>query len=355
MAIFFAKVFVLLAQVLSAIGVVTGLMAKTVQEHIPFQVESTVVSTALNVANPTFGLDAAYAQRVDIISRLTVLQASVTAIPTAPQLASQPVHLPTVPPAGYGTGSTMVPSDVWGFLLSPGPRAAGDLLVEAGWTGLNMGSAAVPFPVATSKYFVQYGTWSGSVNPEGPTHGPIFPISAILMSDTLDVFLERESFYTGWTARGDGTWVAAMGDGDFFFATTITSDEFLVLRDGPSPPMSLAGKLLPVWPGILNVTLGSPVALAPGVTIVAAMDGIIISLSGVPTRSNFWQFDDKPSYRNLGALSFFNDDNEQEVVQILGFEQQIYTPKSMSAAAGVKLRTSPGVTGTVTPWHRTVP
>lgn len=353
MAVLFARVFVLLGQVLSSLGVVSSLAQNTTQEHLKYQVENTVVATSLNVGDPTFGLAAIRTFLTTIDAKLDALALDIADIPTTPQLSTNPVILPTTPPTGYGANTGTIADAVWGYLLGPGTAHAGDLLHDAGWAAVNQGFSNIAFPIRNSKYFKYFGSWPNAAGSDGPGAMPIFPLANILPDDTLSSFLERESYYTGWTANEDTTYSVPSGTGDFKFATTITEPEFVVLRDGSGGGPDISDHLPPVWPGVLNVTFGTPIAISTGFTVSEMCDGVIVSISGVPTRANFFQFDDKPNYRNLGALSFFTDDNEQEQQQPLGFESQIYTPRTMFQAAGVKIRTIGGVSGTVTPWHRT--
>src|SRR6185295_18764770 len=97
-------------------------------------------------------------------------------------------------------------------------------------------------------------------------------------------------------------------------------------------------------------TIGTPHALADQLTITAPMDGVSIVIDSTPARLSFWQFDDLRSYRNVGALSFFTDDLDQEPAQSIAFDEGVYTPKHMVRAAGVKIRLTGGVTGTIYPW-----
>ena len=353
MTVLLGRIVVLLNQVLSALGVVSGLAQNTAQEHLKYQIENTVVATSLNVGSPTFGLAALHTLLTTIDAKLDALALDLADIPTGPQLAGSPVTLPTIPPTGYGVDDGTIASAVWGYILGPGTQAAGDLLHDSGWSAVNHSIAGAPALVATSPYFVQFGSWAGNLSPEGPTHGPIFPLANILIDDTLSTFLERESYYTDWAPLYDGTYQTAMGDGDFYYRTTIVPEEFIQLRDSLFSSPAASGLGAPVWPGLANVTLSTPVSIATGLTITEAMDGVIVNLTGVPTRANFFQFDDKPRYRNLGALAFFDDDGELEDSQNLGFEQEIYTPQRMFQAAGVKLRAEGGVSGTVTPWIKT--
>ena len=106
----------------------------------------------------------------------------------------------------------------------------------------------------------------------------------------------------------------------------------------------------PVWPGVANATLGQSVALGPGVTIEAPMDGVIIAITGYRTSEGYWTFDDTRSLRNAGGLAFYDDAGHVESHQNLGFTSAIYSPKGMRRAAGVKIRCAAQIAGTATPW-----
>ena len=107
----------------------------------------------------------------------------------------------------------------------------------------------------------------------------------------------------------------------------------------------------PVWPGLANVTLGTPVALASGVTITTPMDGVIVSITGTdPDFEHYYTYDDLRAYRNVGALVFLDDDGHAESFQPIGFVSAVYCPRSMKRAGAVKMKVGHGLTGTVTPW-----
>jgi len=133
-------------------------------------------------------------------------------------------------------------------------------------------------------------------------------------------------------------------------STALSSDLALVLAaiEALTPATPIATP--PVWPGLAKATLGTPVALATGVTIAEAMDGVIVNIASAPTKQGYFTFDDVRSWRNIGAVSFYSDTGAQEYPQGLGFESALYCPKVMVRAAGVKVRCASGVTGTVTPW-----
>lgn len=106
----------------------------------------------------------------------------------------------------------------------------------------------------------------------------------------------------------------------------------------------------PVWPGLAKVTLGMPHAITTGLTITTPMHGVILAITGAPTKQGYFTFDDARSWRNTGSLSFFDDQGHQEFPQHLGFTSAVYVPKAMAQAAGIKVRAVAGATGTVTPW-----
>jgi hypothetical protein len=133
-------------------------------------------------------------------------------------------------------------------------------------------------------------------------------------------------------------------------STALSDDLALILAAIEAITPATPAPAPPVWPGLAQATLGTPVALATGVTITEAMDGVIVNITGAPTKQGYFTYDDTKSWRNTGSLSFFNDIGAQEYQQYLGFETAIYCPKVMVRAAGVKLHCASGVTGTVTPW-----
>jgi len=106
----------------------------------------------------------------------------------------------------------------------------------------------------------------------------------------------------------------------------------------------------PVWPGIDGVTLGDPVALASQLTIDEPMDGCLVDVTGVDGGVAFYTYGGVKAYRNVGALCFLTDQGDLEDWQLLGREHAIYTPRTMTHAAGLKLFTGHGLVGTVTPW-----
>lgn len=106
----------------------------------------------------------------------------------------------------------------------------------------------------------------------------------------------------------------------------------------------------PVWPGLANVNLGVPVSISESFTVTGPCDGVIIDISSVPTKLGYYWYDTQRSYRNLGSLSFYDDQGHQEYAITLGFTTAVYCPKTMRSAAGCRIRMAAQVVGTVTPW-----
>lgn len=284
------------------------------------------------------------------LANLNLASDDLLAAISAAQQTGSPVTLPSAPSGYGGLDATATGNAVWDTVS---PTTGYDYASMLDWVynaTKNLEKSA-SYIGRRNPYFSISGPWS-SFSHVSPDYNewPNFDITLISPTSTVLGILNASNPGMTWFADPDGQhhssfWAVL---GNYEFHCLVDDAQLYLLKQG------ILGAALaispPVWPGLAAATLGTPVALSTGLTITDVMDGVIVNLSGVPARSNFWQFDDKPSYRNLGALSFFNDDGEQEVVQVLGFEQQIYTPKTMQHAAGVKLRTSPGVSGTLTPW-----
>lgn len=353
MTLLLLRILALAGQILSALGIVTGLVQKTAQEHLAFQIESNTTNTQLAIQNLLYGLDAAYAQRVDIIAKLVALQASVTAIPTTPQLASNPVTLPSSPPAGYGGPAVDdVAYAVWTYVNPNDGQETGADIATAGVMARNFDWLEVGLPSLNNMPWLVSYPWA-SQSPPVRTHGIVDPpdASTILPTDaTATDWLNRIGGSPGYYTTFDQYPRHYDGTSGTYWTLLMTQEDFERLRALVSP---IVADTLPLWPGLAAATPSASHAIAPGLTITEPMDGVIVRLTGLPTKSSFYTFDDINSYRSIGALSFFTDDGEQELAQSLGFTSAIYTPKTMVRAAGVKLRAIGGVSGTVVPWIKT--
>jgi len=309
-----------------------------------------ITNTQLSLQNLTYGLAAAYDQRVDIISRLTIMQASIDAIPVTPQLDDQPVILPTTPPTGYGAPTSSDIGDaVWSYMIIGSDRTASDTLSFAGNFPINWDHVNGAVIDSTDARWLVGTTMQGLNNIHDIGHYDVnVDYDTIISSDdTILDWLIRVYWDYGvtWAQFDSMCGFHDLTTGAFYYLN-LTEQQFRLMRD--ASPSSLV--LPPLWPGLAAVNLGTPVSLDTGVTIAELMDGVIVTITDQPSRLVFFTFDDANSYRNLGALSFFSDNGDQEPFQPLGFTSAIYCAKTMKRAAGVKLRTSGGVSGTVTPW-----
>lgn len=344
------KVIGTLNTILSLLGLIQGNGAKSAQENVPFHIDTVTSEMWALASDSAVGLAAIKAQLLIIDAHISSVDSSLAASIAGRQSGTTPVILPTTPPAGYGGPSSgTIAYDVWNFVFADGYQA--QIMTEsAGLAAVNLSTIGAMFQTMTTPWYRHGGAWTEAAGPSGYNSDPVFPIASILSTDTLPVFLDRESYYTGWADPiGSGYYSVDDGSGSgFVYVTTITAAEFIVLRDGVTPGAALL--VPPVWPGLPLVTLGTPVALSTGLTITTPMDGAIVNLASEPAKAGFFTFDDVNSYRNLGALSFFDDDNNQEPPQSLGFTDAQYCPKTMVRARGVKVRCVGGVVGTITPW-----
>jgi hypothetical protein len=325
--------------ILGLVQQLLGIAQNTAIEHGPYAIENIAANAANTVNSPTWGNAALHAQ-------LSALQTAVATL----QASGSPVTLPTTPPTGYGADPTGVAAYVWAYSLAGSGFAAGDQLDNAGLFGVNVGTARVQFGLVNEPYFATGGTWSSKFGPQSAGGQPIFPTANILPTDTLVSFLDRESLYVGWLLTGGdyATIADSLGGDDFWYTTTITAAEFIVLRDGGSV-VTVAG-VPPVWPGLANVTLGSPVTIVPLTTIVLPLDGVLIDITSLTTNKPEIPYGDQMAWRYLGALAFVSDNGQVEPWQPLAFAQALYCPRTMAHAAGVVLRADAGIVGTVTPW-----
>jgi hypothetical protein len=344
------RTLVMLADVLGILNVLQALMKQVAQEHIAFQIESTVVATSLNVGSPTFGLSALHTQLAAAAAQDVIDHAALVALIAGAQQAINPVILPTIPPTGYGGGTGASAADVWAYTLPGSGIAAADQQDNAGYFAIAMGIVRALLPLQSEPMFATGGTWWSGNAPSGYGSQPIFPIANILATDTLLVFLDRESYYSGWALNPGGTaWIYDNDPADDYkYVTAITALGFLTLRESLFP--TAVGVGAPLWPGLADVTLGTPVALTAALDVAVVMHGAIITLTAVPPGKPTYTLGTAIATAHIGQITFVNDNGDLEYPQNLSFASEVYVPLTMVKASGAKLRCVPGVTGTITPW-----
>lgn len=190
-----------------------------------------------------------------------------------------------------------------------------------------------------------------------PTN-PVTSLTPVL--DKLDL-IQPSSSYTLSSLASQSTTIAGTTSAVDASLTALRTAEALTLGDVMLAINALADLIsalntsrgAPVWPGADGVTLGTPVALSAQLSIETAMDGCIIAITGVDPGTAKYTYGGVPAYRNVGALCFMTDQGDLEEWQLLGREAAIYTPNRMARAGGLRLFSSHGLTGTVTPWSIT--
>jgi hypothetical protein len=174
---------------------------------------------------------------------------------------------------------------------------------------------------------------------------------------TIDTFLNTVDTEGGWTASPvpypyggyatrpeiEATW------GNGFYLCHIPG-WLLPLASGRMYSAQINRTTPPVWPGFGFATLGSPVALAPTLTITEPMDGVIITLTTIPPRLGSYNFGDARSYVNAGRVAFVDDNGSAEWPLPFSFPQHVISPRNMVRAAACYVSTASGIAGTVTPW-----
>lgn len=344
------KLFGMLSQILGIVQQLNSGPTDVSRETSPYSTQNAAQASQTLLNDPSYGLHEIMLTLGSLGTAMASNTAAILAAIGSPVQVGSPVTLPTTPPTGYGADTTSIAADVWGYSLPGSGQTAGDQQDNAGNLGRNLGAVGAMFRTYNSQWFTVGGTWHSNVGPNSYNADPIFPIANILSTDTLSSFLERESFWTGWAdPLGSGYYRVAQGGGsDFYYETTITAAEFLVLRDGPA---AIAGlNLAPVWPGVANITSLGMSDLAALTEIDEPMDGVIIGLFSVPANLPHYTYGSTTAYGHVGALAFVDDNGQAEQFQAIQFNDQVLCPKTMKRAAGVVWRVTPGLAGGITPW-----
>ena len=260
------------------------------------------------------------------------------------------VTLPSTPPSGYGGLSGSATGDaVW---LYPNPDFSGTMAFTVDQMRFDiedlhgMGGLAGNSP---------HGILAWEGNQFGPfaqfadhLHAPLADVGP---TDTVLSWLSRNNAGATFTLQTDGSlsyFPAPPHDGSPGLQV-LWSDAYMhAMAAGFGG--AAGAPVPPVWPGLAAVTLGTPVALVDGLVISTPMDGVIVDLTAAPSGKVVHLLGGLPAFRWIGSLSFEDDNGDQESVQQLSFAHQVYTPRALKAAAGVRFYVLGGVTGTVTPW-----
>ena len=346
------RVLGILTPLLSYVQTILGFASTSAQETSPLILQ-TIASNAANTVNsPTWGNEQLYNLLNALTTALAANTASLTTDIATRQSGSTPVNLPVTPPAGYGGGTGASAAEVWGYTLAGSGHTAGDMQDNAGMLAINLGDAGIGFNGGRSSFFNLSGVWWDFSGPPSASDYPYAPTSAILSTDTLLTWLDRESGYTGWAYnQSDYAWEYAISPTyQWRFITVLNEAQFQIMKAG-SGTVAVTG-IPPVWPGAAHATLTGPYTILPLTTITELMEGCFIDIINVTTNKPQIPYGSKQAWRYLGALAFVADNGHVEPWQQLAFAQALYCPLSMEQASAVVIRADAGIIGTVRPWHK---
>lgn len=329
---------------------VFNLVQHTAQENVPFHITTQVDVIEAIVSDGTFG-NAALKTAIDTLTsnQATEFGDIMAAIAGVQGSLDGGVTVIGVDP----TVQTDQASQVWNFPVpTEGTFAYVHLAAAGNWSRYQ--SVFGHTTTSSSSFDTLWKLW-GDFDTDGQadlTYDTTFALdlTTILASDaTAYDWASRVYPDAGFFLSNQGfPAIADPGANTVFWYIDLDQMRWLQLKQvlGLTP----AAILPPIWPGVAGVTLGSSVALAPGVTVTGPLSGVLIALTSVPADKAFFTFDGTLSYRNLGALTFTSDNGDNELPQPLGFTSALYLPKTMQSAAAVIVRTTGGVVGTITPF-----
>jgi hypothetical protein len=341
------------AQVATTYNVVTAIANAVNAVHnllfppgpqLDFQTEQTqVASIQAHILDPTYGLQALQAL---IVANQTALLAAIANIP----VTGAPVTLPSSIPPGW---VTPIGDACWGWPVPATLNPAYTFLQHAGDAAIQRGETptedATPYCDALWKVA---GVWGfDSVSDPNPNSTYTLDVTTILASDATSIdWLNRVYPTIPWLTdlQNGCKCIFDLVGANWVWFVDLPIEKFLALKQ--SLGLSAAASPAPIWPGLANVTLGSSTPLSNGLVITAAMDGVIVAITSAPPGKAKYLYGSVTAYQHIGALSFEDDNSDQEAFQPLEFESQVYCPKTMVSAAGVRFKVDPAVTGTVTPW-----
>lgn len=305
-------------------------------------------------ASSLYGFPAVLDTLTGMIADATLNQAALLAAITALGGGGGPVTLPTIPPAGYGGAAAVDIADaVWLFLIGTDGLAAGQLLAGGAQAILN--DNLLEADITAARYFRPIYWAYNALTSAGITQ-PVFDPHDILVGETLLTNLERQNplMSCAWWEGVNGHVAIYLGGAGAIqsWVTLLDEPAFQELALLVNPAAMVSGA--PIWPGLANVTLGTSVALDRTVTLTEVMDGVIVTLTGVPPGKPTYVLGALTATAHIGQIAFVADNGAAEYPQNLSFASEIYVPLALVGASAVVLRTIPGVTGTVQAWTRTL-
>jgi hypothetical protein len=106
----------------------------------------------------------------------------------------------------------------------------------------------------------------------------------------------------------------------------------------------------PIWPGVDNVTLGTPVNIDDTFSSAEPCNGVIVAITSWPTRYKTYDWGSVEQNPRAGYIGFLTPEGHQEDIRAFTWPDEIVVPRYMYDALGFVGRSRAGVAGTVTPW-----
>lgn len=291
-------------------------------------------------------------QLLSLLAKVNQLETTLQAQIGNPQQTFQPVTLPTTPPPGYGGADPSdVASAVWLYSFPPNDFVAFTPMIGL-WNFLQAIRDTSGIPLRFSERFLLQGNLFDQANYPWPSSPEINPASIVAADTDRLAWLNRVASAFTWNhdAITDTYWATfAVPNGGTIWCT-LSEQEFLWFRaaaGGIVPGTNAA----PVWPGLANVTLGTPVPFTSlPLTIPGPMHGIIVDITSVNQPLPHYWYGAAEAWGKLGGLTFTDDHGDAEEYQLFGFVHAVYSPRFMVEASTCEVRNISGIVGTVTPW-----
>lgn len=306
-------------------------------------------SAPVNFSGIVAQLDLLQSNIDTIETQILALGTAVTALGSPMQAGSYVVMPPSAPSNFGGSGLPLDTASVWNYVdADAAGYTKGALLDDAGWYAINRSGISAE-KHAYGDYIRYHFDYTDESLGDLGTSPPIIDPSTILATDATVVdWLNR-------TDTGGFAWTY-LGNLPVSYSHTTTADEWWICDISDLQFRQLQGgaastpNTAPVWPGLALVTLGTPVALDLAVNVNVPMDGVLIALTAVTPAKPAYVIGDQTATAHIGQIAFVDDNGDMEYPQNLSFANELYVPLHMAHAAGVKIRTIAGVSGSVTPW-----
>src|SRR5258708_29955751 len=325
------------------VGIVTGIQGsrtKAAQENSPFEIDTAQPEVIAIVEDGTFGNQALHdmivANQAALTSQLDDIEVQIG----TPQQAGVPV----TPPVGQvvivsDVSSSDIVNGVWSKITPQGADtldAVGNayLLSQFWGQGGTRMLAGVPW-LTWFSLDAFAGLDQLTIQPPA-----ILDETTILSTDAdLQAWLNRVSAPALWATHAyfgfDGLYYPDQVNAAITLWCTITPGQFA----GFQAPL-VAVRVPPVCPGIDKHSFLPHVAIDVSVRIDVPMDGCLVYIDSVPSKTGFFTFGDQISYRNIGAVAFINDDLDVEVPQLIGPQDALNMPTALQHASDAVFRFS---------------